>query len=260
MTKERRQVRLFRGTVLLTLFSFFLASCTSFYHFRPLSNPDPSALPVAKTLPGTGVTLGLRSYHLAQDTHNLFGSHGLWREHVLPVLLVVASENEGQTVHVDPSTLLLNYIGKSYRSISPSEAFDIAWQANVPYENIKKTFYYTGLILFTVVTLGLGSMIWVLPTPFSQPSPQRTAFGRDLSYKAFPTKAIVLPHGKIGGLLYFNVPFNEALADRTFLSLQVTVVPDNSKLSKKTYTVSLPLSSLGKSQVNPVMQMLKGFF
>ena len=223
MTKERRQVRLFRGTVLLTLFSFFLASCTSFYHFRPLSNPDPSALPVAKTLPGTGVTLGLRSYHLAQNTHNLFGSHGLWREHVLPVLLVVASENEGQTVHVDPSTLLLNYIGKSYRSISPSEAFDIAWQANVPYENIKKTFYYTGLILFTVVTLGLGSMIWVLPTPFSQPSPQSTAFGRDLSYKAFPTKAIVLPHGKIGGLLYFNVPFNEALANRTSLSLQVAV-------------------------------------
>ena len=63
-----------------------------------------------------------------------------------------------------------------------------------------------------------------------------------------------------GGTATLDEAFNEALANRTSLSLQVTVVPDNSKLSKKTYTVSLPLSSLGKSQVNPVMQMLKGFF
>ena len=260
MIDFRRQARLFRGTILLTVLTFFVASCTSFYHFRPLSHPDPQALPVTRTLSDTGITLGIRSYHLAQDTHNLFGSHGLWREHVLPILLVISTSHPGETVHLDQNSLLLNYIGKSYRNISPSEAFDIAWQANVPYQNIKKTMYYTGLILFTIVTLGIGSMIWVLPTPFSQPSPGSSPFGRDLAYKAFPAKATILPDGKVGGLIYFNLPFNEALANRASLSLQLTVTPDDPKNPRKTYLITLPLSSKGKSDVNPVVEMLQGFF
>lgn len=260
MTDFRRQVRLFRGMTLLTLFTFLLASCSSFYHFRPLSHPDPQTLPVVRILPHTGITLGIRSYHLAQDTHNLFGSQGLWREHVLPILLVVASSHPGQSVHVEPTSLFLNYVGKSYRNISPSEAFDIAWQANVPYESIKKSLYYTGLILFTIVTLGLGSMIWVLPTPFSQPSPASSPFGRDLAYKAFPDKATILPGGKVGGLLYFNIPFNEALVNRASLSLQVTVTQNDPKKTRETYLVTLPLSSKGRSDVNPMVEILKGFF
>nr|EES52876.1 MAG: protein of unknown function [Leptospirillum ferrodiazotrophum] len=260
MTDFRRQVRLFNATVFITLFAFLFVSCSSFYHFRPLSHPDPQALPVTRTIGDTGITLGIRSYHLAQDTHSLFGSHGLWREHVLPILLVVSSSHPGQTVHVEPNSIFLDYIGKSYRNISPAEAFDIAWQANVPYQNIKKTLYYTGLILFTIVTLGLGSMIWVLPTPFSQPTPSSSPFGRDLAYKAFPPKADILPNGKIGGLLYFNLPFNEALVKKAALSLQISVTYDDPKRPHQTYLVNLPLSSTGKSEVNPMVEMLKGFF
>ncbi|MGC8528809.1 MAG: hypothetical protein ACP5OP_01230 [Leptospirillia bacterium] len=260
MTEFRRQARLFHGTLFLTLYAFLFISCSSFYHFRPLSRPDPQVLPITETIKDTGISLGIRSYHLAQDTHSLFGSHGLWREHVLPILLVVSSSHPGQTVHIQPNFIFLNYIGKSYRNISPAEAFDISWQANVPYQNIKITLYYTGLILFTIVTLGLGSMIWVLPTPFTQPTPSSSPFGRDLAYKAFPDKADVLPNGKIGGLLYFTLPFNEALVNKASLSLQVSETYDDPKRPKKTYLVNLPLSSKGKSEINPMVEMLKGFF
>ena len=103
-------------------------------------------------------------------------------------------------------------------------------------------------------------MIWVLPTPFSQPTPSSSPFGRDLAYKAFPPKADILPNGKIGGLLYFNLPFNEALVKKAALSLQISVTYDDPKRPHQTYLVNLPLSSTGKSEVNPMVEMLKGFF
>lgn len=244
---------------LATLFCFTVSACSSYYHFRPLSYPDPEQMEVIYRVPGSKITVGLRSFHTAQRIHDLFGHRGLWREHIIPVLLVL-HESGQSTSTINPHSIFLSVIKKRYRNISPEEAFDIAWQASVPYLTIKQTLYYTGLILFTIVTLGLGSMIWVLPSPFSQPTPSQTPFGRDLAYKAFPLKSTLLPDGKIGGLLYFNTPFNERLLNNTVLSLQITETSLDKKTLPGVLNVSIPLNSRGTSKVNPLFEMLRGFF
>ena len=257
MTEQEQPRRILPALILL--FFFTVSSCSSFYHFRPLSYPEPGQMKLVRSIPGTGITVGVQPYHTAQNIHALFGHQGLWREHVIPVLLVIEEKNDAR-VTFNPHSLFLSVLNKHYRNISPQEAFDIAWQADVPYQTIKKTLYYTGLILFTIVTLGLGSMIWVLPTPFAQPTPAQTPFGRDLAYKAFPLKATVLPKDKVGGLLYFNLPFNEKLINQTALNFQVTEVGLGKNSGPQVVNVTFPLKSKEKSKVNPVFEMLRGFF
>ena len=259
MTDHPRPRRL-RILSLATVFVFTITACTSFYHFRPLSHPDPQSMPLVDKIPGTDLTIGVRTYHTAQAIHGLFGHQGLWREHVIPIQVVLKKDGAATEASLVPHSVFLSVLKKNYRNISPAEAFDIAWQANVPYQNVKKALYYTGLILFTIVTLGLGSMIWVLPSPFSQPTPAQTPFGRDLAYKAFPDKALLYPHGKAGGLLYFQLPFNEKLLSRTRLLFQIRVIDPGKKNPPRIINVSVRLTSKMRSKVNPLMEILHGFF
>lgn len=257
---EHLRLRRFKAISLATMVLFSISACASFYHFRPLSHPDPETMPIVDKIPGSHLTIGIRSFHTAQDTHALFGHQGLWREQVIPIQVVLAEDGENLKAQIVPHSVFLSQLKKNYRNISPSEAFDIAWQANVPYQNVKQVLYYTGLILFTIVTLGLGSMIWVLPSPFSQPTPAQTPFGRDLAYKAFPIKAILYSHGKAGGLFYFKLPFNEKLLSRTKLLFQVQEFDLAAKTPPKLIDVSIRLASKSKSRVNPLMEILHGFF
>ncbi len=258
---EFSRLRRLKAISLATVSIFSLSACASFYHFRPLSRPDPATMPIVEKIPGSGLTIGIRSYHTAQDTHALFGHQGLWRQHVIPIQVVLAESGKNNVeVHLVPHSVYLSLLKKNYRNISPSEAFDIAWQANVPYQNAKQVLYYTGLILFTIVTLGLGSMIWVLPSPFSQPTPAQTPFGRDLAYKSFPVKSTLYPDGTVGGLFYFTLPFNEKLISRTRLIFQIREIDPSKKNPPRNFNISVQLSSKTRSEVNPVMEILHGFF
>ena len=259
MTKTRH-IKSFKTLCLAVMVLFSISACASFYHFSPLSHPDPEKLPIVVKIPGSGLTVGLRSYHTAQDIHELFGHSGLWREHILPILLVVKESNSNFSAQILEHSTSLSLLNLYYRSIPPSQAFDIAWQANVPYIDVKQVLYYTGLIIFTIVTLGLGSMIWVLPSPFSQPTPQSDPFGRDLSYKAYPINAVIHPDEKLGGLLYFNFPIEEGFLNRTSLFFQVQETSLDKKIPPKIINVHIPLSAKKKSKVNPVLEILHGFF
>ena len=259
MTDSARLRRL-KAFSLATVTVFSISACASFYHFRPLSHPEPEMMPIVEKVPGSHLVVGVHSFHTAQDTHSLFGHQGLWREHVIPIQVVVAEDGEDLQAQIVPDSVFLSLLKKDYRDISPSEAFDIAWQAKVPYQNVKQVLYYTGLILFTIVTLGLGSMIWVLPSPFSQPTPAQSPFGRDLAYKAFPIKTIIYSHGRAGGLFYFNLPFNEKLLSRTKLLFQVRETDLAKKTPPKTLDISIRLGSKSKSRVNPLLEILHGFF
>lgn len=242
------------------VFFFTVSSCAPFYHFRPLAHIDPQKMPIVQSLPQSGLSIGIKTYHTAQDIHDLFGHHGLWREHVIPIQIVLKETDPRYSATIAEHSIFLSLLGQNYRSISPSEAFDISWQANVPYVNIKQTLYYTGVFLFTLVTLGLGSFIWILPSPFAQPNPQATPFGRDLSYKALPLHSTIYPNENVGGLLYFNLPFNEQLLSRTILLFQIRETAIDKKSPPRVIDISIPLTSHRKSDVNPVMEILHGFF
>ncbi|MHB1758430.1 MAG: hypothetical protein ACYCT9_13165 [Leptospirillum sp.] len=202
-----RSTRYFRARLLamLTLLSFSLTSCTSFYTAKPVPLSPPSQLTIHANVPKTNLLVGVRPYNTPHMIHKLFDHNGLWRMHILPLQMAFMSTD------LRPTTFLIrsSYIvvdGHYYPSIVPNEAFDISWQAKHPYILVKQTFYYTGLILFTLVTLGLGSVIWVLPTPFGEPPPQNDPFGRDLTFKAFD-KNVTLQSGALrGGFLYFSLP------------------------------------------------------
>lgn len=132
--------------------------------------------------------------------------------------------------------------------------------AKVPYQTVKKTLYYTGLILFTIVTLGLGSMIWVLPSPFAQPLPSQVPFGRDLGYKALADKVTILPRGRISGLLYFNTPYEDQVVAKGSIEFQVLEKDHSKNPEGLSIKERIPLNSSGKSDLNPVIEILHGFF
>ncbi|EQD25740.1 MAG: hypothetical protein D084_Lepto4C00010G0003 [Leptospirillum sp. Group IV 'UBA BS'] len=257
---DKSRLRRLPALALATATIFTVSSCASFYHFRPLSHPDPATMPIVEKIPASGLMVGIRTYHTAQDTHNLFGHQGLWREHVIPVQVALVDKGSNVEIQLVPDSVFLSVLKKNYHNISPSEAYDIAWQAKVPYQNVEQVLYYTGLFLFTIATLGLGSMIWVLPSPFSQPIPAQTPFGRDLAYKAFPEKATLYDQGSAGGLFYFHLPFNEKLLSRTRLSFQLRETDLAKKSPPRILLVSVRLTSKKKSQVNPLMEILHGFF
>ena len=166
--------RYFRSRLLAmaTIASFMLTSCSSFYTAKPVPLSPPAQLTIHSTVPKTKLLVGVRPYNTPHMIHTLFDHNGLWRMHVLPLQIAFMSTD------LRPTTFLIksSYIvvdGHYYPAIVPNEAFDISWQAKHPYIVVKQTFYYTGLILFTLVTLGLGSVIWVLPTPFGEPTPPK---------------------------------------------------------------------------------------
>ncbi len=196
----------FRLVALSLVYLITLTSCGgSFYTAQPVPLSPPEQLSLHQTLPKTNVVIGIRPYNTPHLIHTLFDHNGLWRMHLLPLQLSLMSNDLRTTTFLVKSAYIA-VGGHYYPAIVPDEVFDIAWQAKHPYIVVKETFYYAGLILFTMVTLGLGSVIWVLPTPFGEPAPQADPFGRDLTYKSFD-KDVTLQSGSLrGGFLYFSLP------------------------------------------------------
>ncbi|MHB8422362.1 MAG: hypothetical protein ACYDAM_06265 [Leptospirales bacterium] len=197
--------RLFRGILPLVLALFFLTSCGSFYAAKPVPLSLPSQLPTKATLPGTEIQVGIFPYNNPQLIHSLFAHNGLWRKHIIPLQISLYSTDKRPTDFlIDSAYITID--GHYYGAIVPDAAFDISWQAKHPYILVEETFYYTALILFTIATLGLGSVIWVLPSPFSQPTPQNDPFGRDLNYKAYKHNVKLQDGSLRGGFLFFSLP------------------------------------------------------
>ena len=246
--------RFFRSLLFTVTTVFFVSSCTSFYSAKPVPISLPAQLPTKSTLPNTEIQVGIYPYNNPQLIHSLFGHNGLWRKHILPLQISLLSSDKRPTDFlVDSAYVVVD--GHYYPSIIPNAVFDISWQAKHPYIVVKETLYYTGLILFTVATLGLGSVIWVLPSPFSQPSPQNDPFGRDLNYKAF-TKNVKLQDGSLrGGFLYFSLPSEDMNLKNAQIVLhftQETPVPIER-------TVTLPLTPGVHLNSNILNDWINGF-
>lgn len=249
--------RSFRLTLLLTTVAFGLASCTSFYTAKPAPLSPPAQLHVHETVNDTAIQVGINPYNTPHKIHTLFGRNGLWRKHILPLQVILESDDPATAVFLVDSAYIISN-SHYYPSVPPNAVYDIAWQAKHPYIMVKETLYYTGLILFTVVTLGLGSVIWVLPTPFTQPSPQDSPFGRDLTYKAF-AKNVTLQNGSLrGGFLYFALPKKDMGLKNAHLILHFSLKNPKNKIPVEK-TVTIPLSPGVHINSNILKDWVNGF-
>lgn len=234
---------------------FAVVSCASTYLSKPLELEPPQSMSYQTTIPGTQMIVGVRPYNTPQLVHEQYGRNGMWRQNVIPVKVMIQSTDE-HVYRFEDRSAYIAFGNQFYPPVSPDEAFDISWQAFRNYIAVKKTLYYTGLVLFTIITLGLGSVIWVLPTPFQQPKPEDTPFGRDLKYKSLP-KGLALYRGTMkGGFLYFRLPKDKL--DFKNADLVVHLVQKTPVLEEK--VVTIPLHPNGKTHSNPFLNLFNGFF
>ena len=253
---------MFRSRFLRILFSvtvmvFLFDSCTSFYTAKPVSLTPPSSIKTRSTVSGTNIQVGVNPYNTPKLIHSLFGRNGLWRKHILPLQVSLESDDSRPAVFLIHSAYII-IDGQYYPAIVPNAVYDISWQAKHPYVVVKEVFYYTGVFLFTIATLGLGSLIWVLPTPFGQPSPQDSPFGRDLNYKAY-TKDVKLQDGSLrGGFLYFALPKNDMKLKDAHLVLHFSQNHEK-KPGTIERTVTIPLTPGVHINNNVLKDWVNGF-
>ncbi len=194
----------------ITLFSlgalFALTSCGAPYAPKPIEMTPPDSAPDLASIPGTDIKMSGLFYNNRETLHDEFsGEHGLWRGHVVVTQLTISSNDKNPTdVLIDSAYISFNH--KYYPAISPKEVYDVAWPAANPHAPLKEDLFNAAVVGFTVITLGLGSVIWVLPTPFAQPAPDTTPFGRDLNYKALTNNISLQPGTFRSGFLFFHLP------------------------------------------------------
>ena len=239
----------------LSLLTLWLSGCASYYTPKPLYLEDPSLLPIHVQVPNTKVSVGIVFLDSPKLVHFFFTREGLIRQDILPVLISIYSKDK-KTYSATPGSFYFEAGGRVYKPISPEEVFDVAWQSKHPYIVVKKTLYYTALTVFTIVTLGLGSMIWVLPTPFKQPTPADDPFGRDLTYKSFPKKALIQTDTMTGGMLFFHMTDKMKGADNAAFVIHLS--QENSSFSVNSTSVTIKTSDQEDSQ--NAIDVLKNFF
>ncbi|MCA7119794.1 MAG: hypothetical protein LGL72_10390 [Acidibrevibacterium sp.] len=183
-----------------------LDSCGAPYAPKPIEMEPPDSAPDLAQIPGTDIKMSSLFYNNPETLRNEFsGKHGLWRGHVVVTQLTISSDDKNPTdVLIDSAYISINH--KYYPAISPKEVYDVAWPAANPHAPLKEDLFNAAVVGFTVLTLGLGSVIWVLPTPFSQPAPDSTPFGRDLNYKALTNNITLQPGTFRSGFLFFHLP------------------------------------------------------
>ena len=249
------------AAVLLIETSGCASAYFTYYNSTPLYYSTPDKLLVHSEFDGTQVSLGAIFCYRKDLLFQFFptgAANALWRENVLPVLISVKSDDP-TLYNLNQNFFNIQINGKYYMPIPPGEAFDLAWQSKRAFITVQKGFYYTGLILFTVFTLGLGSMIWVLPSPFSQPSPSLDPFGRDLNYKAFP-QSLTLHRGMLaGGMLYFHYSAEEK--QQQDMVLNASLVPSSFTVTANAVkSVSLAINAASPDDSNRVLEWMQGFF
>ncbi len=181
------------------------AGCIAPYKPRATYLLPPEDMDAFGPIPGAKVVLGVTFCGSSDKVDHFFPSrNGLLEEGILPAFVTLrSSDTAAYKVSYDSFRMAVGR--RNYVPVSPKDAFDVAWQAKEPFIETKKILYYSALTIFTIVTAGLGSVIWVLPSPFQQPNSNSDPFGRDLAYKAFPSKAILRPGQSLGGMLYFHI-------------------------------------------------------
>ncbi len=183
-----------------------LDACAGPYAPKPIEMTPPDQAPDLASIPDTGIRMSTLFYNSEGAVHEEFnGKHGLWRGHIVMVQVTISSEDKNPTdVLIDSAYVSIN--NKYYPAVSPKEVYDVAWPAANPLAPVKEDLFNAAVLGFTVLTLGLGSVIWVLPTPFAQPAPDTTPFGRDLNYKALASNITLQPGTFRSGFLFFHLP------------------------------------------------------
>ncbi len=239
----------------LSLMFVWLSGCASYYTPKPLYLEEPSLLPIHVQVPNTQVSVGIVFLDSPKLVHFFFTREGLIRQDILPVLISIDSKDK-KIYSATPRSFYFETDGRAYKPISPEEVFDVAWQSKHPYILIKKTLYYTALTVFTIVTLGLGSMIWVLPTPFKQPSPADDPFGRDLTYKSFPKKVLIKPGVMTGGIIFFHM--TDKMKDPSNAAFVIHLSQETSSFEVRSTSVTIKTTDQEDSQ--NAIDVLKNFF
>jgi|BEDMetMinimDraft_2_1075160.scaffolds.fasta_scaffold02565_4 hypothetical protein len=240
-----------RRFLALTGAALTLASCAESYQPRPIAMPPPDKVPNLAAVPGTGIKVSVLYFNHRRTLHDLFpGKHGLWRGHVAVVQLTVSSEEKNATdVLIDSAYIA--YEDHYYPAISPRETYDVAWPAANPLASLKEDLFNVAVIGFTIITLGVGSVIWVLPTPFSQPAPDTTPFGRDLNYKALTNNISLEPGTFRSGFLFFHLPKDADLADLKGAQLVLHVVTKTPTPTDHVVIFDLPAAASSAAPASP---------
>lgn len=183
-----------------------LAACGAPYAPKPIEMSPPDSAPDLTQIPGTDIKMSVLFYNNRATINDEFsGEHGLWRGHIVMVQLTVSSDEKNPTdILLDSAYVSINR--KYYPAVSPKEVYDVAWPAANPWAPTKDAIYNASVAVFAVMTLGLGNLIWVLPSPFAQPAPDSTPFGRDLNYKALTNNITLQPGTFRSGFLFFHLP------------------------------------------------------
>ncbi len=237
-----------------------LSACgvTDTYTPQPIPMVSPAKVANGTSVPGTAINVAAYVFNSPEEVHGVFGHNGLWRKHVLIVRLDLESSDKVPTdVLVDSAYVSVN--GVQYRAISPGEAYDIAWQAHQPYAAVAATFLGIGELLFTIVTLGLGDIVYALPSPFSQPKPGDDAFGRDLVNQGLQGNIRLVIGSVRSGYLYFAMPQTMNFSDLKNAVLVVHFLENVPTPLEQSVTFTLPpVSPVTAKQVQPILYGLLG--
>lgn len=204
--------RLLRATALSLSASLFLTSCAPPYTPKIMAlTPADQSSNVAQ-IPGTSIKLAAFFYNQKEAIERLFPEHSKWFWKGRIAIVKVDVSYSGQTLN--QLTFNSGYVtdgGMIYPIVSANETYDMAWGAGNPYVRFMNDLYNAALLAFSFITLGLGSLVYVLPSPFDQPAPASTVFGRDINYHAMPHTVTLQPGAFYTGLVYIALPDNKPL-------------------------------------------------
>jgi hypothetical protein len=189
--------------------ALMLTSCTS-YVAKPVTLQMPNDGPTTGTVPGTNIKVMATAYDTPQQIHSIFAKHGLWRGHVLPVKIQIVS-TDANAVDFLVDSAYIKQGDTLYPAIPPNEAFDVSWNGANPHARLENNVFNGAVILFTIVTLGLGSLIWVIPSPFEIPAPNTNPYGRDLNYKTLTGNVSIVNGTFRGDFMFFALGSKEEM-------------------------------------------------
>jgi hypothetical protein len=221
-----------------------LTSCALPYVPEAVREAPPLASPEGVTLAPSGLEVAAFLYQSKDQLQGAFPRKWkwLWRSHVAVFRVTLGTHHPGLTdVRLDSGYLALKD-GSLYPLTSPGRAFDIAWGRGNPYVAVSSTLYNAAVMLFTVLTLGLGNLVFVLPSPFAQPAPLSEPLGRDLNDQMLHEEVRLSEGAVVSGLLYVALPEQTDLAhlDGATLHLFFEIKQDEGPAAPLPLVVSVP--------------------
>ncbi len=207
----------------------------------------PDTAPDLAQIPGTDVKMSVLFYNNRATVDGEFnGERGLWRGHIVMVQLTVSSDEKSPTdILLDSAYVSINH--KYYPAVSPKEVYDVAWPAANPMAPTKDAIYNASVAVFAIMTLGLGNLIWVLPSPFAQPAPESSPFGRDLNYKALTNNITLQPGTFRSGFLFFHLPQSVDMTKLDGAQMVLHFLTKTPTITPHAITFNLPSATMRSS-------------